>query len=758
MRWILLIIFIGWMAPSALAPPPAGLGNADFESGAVGDVPPGWFLPPMSRQAGYDALTTDDGPHEGNRCARIVHAGDAAPQGFGNLMQSINAAAYRGQRIAFKAAVRVNPADPNSRAQLWLRVDRPNNGMGFFDNMGDRPIQTTAWRDYEIVGEVAPDAVQLNVGLMLIGSGSACIDAAAITILGPAGAGDEPAAPLTDRGLKNLIALTRLLGYVRHFHPSDEAAAINWDDFVIAAFRAGSGIEAAESDEWLAERLFAVIQPVAPTVRVFVGEDRPETAAELLVPDDPIGLRLVSWMHHGYGQPATPGLYSSNRRFQSPDEPQRLNPAEPLIVDLTDDVHAAIPLVLYAEARGTLPRAAASPQPIQHPAGFVASGDDRATRLAAVATAWNILQHFYPYFDVVETDWPAALETALTSAATDLDSASFLRTLRRLIAQLHDGHGHVMHRAEQPSAGPPLAWDWIEEQLVVTHVDRSIADRVQPGDVVAMIDDVEAADAIQREEQFISAATPQFRRWRALQQLGAGPQGSEIRLALERGAEQLEITLPRSVFPASIVEPRPPKVHEIKPGVWYLDLNAIDDRDFNATLPNLQNAAGIIFDMRGYPSRLSIVPLAHLIDEAITCAQWHVPLVTVPDRRDLQFSVSDWQVNPIAPRLTCPVAFITDGRAISYAETWMGMVEHYRLAAIVGGPTAGTNGNVNPITLPGGYSVMWTGMKVLKHDGSQHHGIGIRPTIPASRTIAGVAAGRDELLEAAIEAVSKPRD
>jgi C-terminal processing protease CtpA/Prc len=113
----------------------------------------------------------------------------------------------------------------------------------------------------------------------------------------------------------------------------------------------------------------------------------------------------------------------------------------------------------------------------------------------------------------------------------------------------------------------------------------------------------------------------------------------------------------------------------------------------------------------------------------------------------------EWQISPSAPYLKARKAFITDGRAISAAESCMGIVENYRLGEIVGGPTAGTNGNVNPFSLPGGYTVTWTGMKVLKHDGSQHHGIGILPTIPVARTRAGVAAGRDELLERAIQAV-----
>lgn len=47
-------------------------------------------------------------------------------------------------------------------------------------------------------------------------------------------------------------------------------------------------------------------------------------------------------------------------------------------------------------------------------------------------------------------------------------------------------------------------------------------------------------------------------------------------------------------------------------------------------------------------------------------------------------------------------------------------------------------------------------MKVLKNDGSPHHAVGILPTIPAHRTIAGVQAGRDEMLERTIEAVSAP--
>lgn len=87
------------------------------------------------------------------------------------------------------------------------------------------------------------------------------------------------------------------------------------------------------------------------------------------------------------------------------------------------------------------------------------------------------------------------------------------------------------------------------------------------------------------------------------------------------------------------------------------------------------------------------------------------------------------------------------------AETYLGIIKHYQLAPIVGEPTAGTNGYTNFLTLPGGHTIRWTGMKVLKHDGSQHHGVGIQPDVLVSRTIQGVREGRDEQLERAIEII-----
>jgi C-terminal processing protease CtpA/Prc len=179
-----------------------------------------------------------------------------------------------------------------------------------------------------------------------------------------------------------------------------------------------------------------------------------------------------------------------------------------------------------------------------------------------------------------------------------------------------------------------------------------------------------------------------------------------------------------------------------------VDLERLEEDELRRALPQLASARGVVFDMRGYPrGRGSWQVLNHLSPDTLSSAQWLIPVATRPDRAGREYERSSWPVHPVPPHLSGRLVFLIDGRAISAAETFMGIVEHYRLGTIVGSTTAGTNGNVNPFSIPGGYRIWWTGMKVLKHDGSRHHGVGIRPDIEVLRTIAGVRAGRDEVLE-----------
>ena len=730
--------------------------NLDFEQGTTGQVPTGWRA--ATQTLGYPAETTDKTPRSGTKAAVLRSEPDAKinARSFGNLMQVVDAAPYRGRRVRLRGAVRVEPGEGGGRAYLWMRVDRPENKTGFFDNMFDRPITSGEWRFYEIVGDVEEDATDLTFGMMLAGRGKAYLDDVSIEDLGKPIVVAEPPRPLSKRGLENVAAFTRLLGYVRHFHPSDEAAATDWNVFAVEGIRA---VEGAKNAADLTRKLEAVFQLIAPTVSVYQTKKRPSVTGKVEQPSRHL-LKMVSWKHKGFGQKISP-IYQSERVYKEfPNTGQSsASPdwTKPFTADLGGGVSCVVPLALFADSTGTLPRNEAAKSFVDKKISLVKySGKDRTTRLADVALAWNVFQHFYPYFDVVKTDWSEVLPQTLKSAATDASEKDFARTLKLMVEQLHDGHGNVIYQSNSSIGALPVVLRWIENRMVISARSKDAGD-AQVGDIVVKIDGKPSLQALAETESLVSSATPQFKRFAALKSLREGANDSAVSLELQNAAGQTRIvTLRRTAAAGMLSESSLAKVEEIKPEIFYLDLDRITDEDFRAVLPKLEKAKGIVFDLRGYPNNVSPVILRHLTDKTIYSAHFTIPHITSPDRRNINYPDDNrWTLPPVAPRLTAKIAFLTDGRAISYAESYLGVVEAYKLGEIVGETTAGTNGNINPLNLMGGYRIFWTGMKVTKHDNSPHHGVGIKPTVPVSRTIRGIIEKRDEQLERAITTVSQ---
>ena len=72
---------------------------------------------------------------------------------------------------------------------------------------------------------------------------------------------------------------------------------------------------------------------------------------------------------------------------------------------------------------------------------------------------------------------------------------------------------------------------------------------------------------------------------------------------------------------------------------------------------------------------------------------------------------------------------------------------------IIGSTTAGADGNVSMILLPGGLRTMISGIGVYYPDGGETQRIGIVPDIEVQPTIEGIRNGKDELLDKAVEII-----
>src|SRR5260221_2016027 len=71
---------------------------------------------------------------------------------------------------------------------MWFSVDRePKNqgelNVGAFDNMQDRPINSSDWKHYDIVLPVDQDAQRLYVGVFVLGKGQAWFDDASLEVV-----------------------------------------------------------------------------------------------------------------------------------------------------------------------------------------------------------------------------------------------------------------------------------------------------------------------------------------------------------------------------------------------------------------------------------------------------------------------------------------------------------------------------------------------------------------------------------------------
>ena len=634
-------------------------------------------------------------PYKSTRTNRAITYKTATAK-FGSAATTIDANNYIGQEFVYKAKVRL--ADGPGTGHLWARVDNSNGKSIFFDNMSDRPIKSGNWAYYEIKGKIGSDAKQLLIGAFLMGSGEVNLDDVSLQI--------------NDNG--------------------------TWKEVYSEQF---------------------TNQKVGETSRSFSNEranSKPSPGYLFTIAQN-TGNEEDKWY-----------TIKSEKLEAKQKKPQLLYEEYPKVGEYTSKsigggLKAVVPLALYGTDNQTYPAAdKASLEKLKSnleamPAKEIV-GADLYTRLGDIAITWNIFQHFYPYFDIAKTDWQQDLRDALSRAYTDQTAIDFQRNLQQLTAKLKDGHIRVAAGESKATYQPPIEWEWIEGKLVITDVlDASTP--LSKGDIVTGIDGISAEAFFADVNKHISAATKGWLNYRAKTESLLGEEGTEMNLTVlkpDNSTSELRLKRSLSIMKAVSALPQSDNIKELAEGVMYINVDTAPMEAIKKAMPQLQQSKAIICDLRGYPNGNHEF-IQYLMSSPDTSRQWmQTPQIIYPDQEKLVgYKKSSWLMKPKRPQLTAKIIFLIDGRAISYAESYMSFIEHYKLATIVGQPTAGTNGNVNPFTLPGGYYISWTGMKVQKHDGSQHHGVGILPNVYVEKTIQGVRDGRDEFLEKAMEIATK---
>jgi hypothetical protein len=567
--------------------------------------------------------------------------------------------------------------------------------------------------------------------------------------------GDGPS-PQRHRALRAYEAQTafaHLYGYVRFFHATDAASSADWRKL---AAQGVAYVAAANTLGELTDALDDVFRPLAPQLQLWVSPEpepprpKPPRASE----------GLVYWQYQGYPGSIVALHKPPYYKVRVTNEPQGRPrygptpaPSTTIEGELTADLHARLPVVL-SNVGAARAAEGMSFEGLDFELGARAltpdGWEDEPVRVGTVVEIWNVLRHFYPYQAEVRVPWDKALYRAVAAASKASSIEEAVDAVRGLVHMLQDGHGYVGHPRLPRQRALPFRMEVVENEAVVTATEAP--DRFPLGAIVQSIGGEKALDRIRALEGKLSGSR-HWRRFRAAAwESTAGPAHTKTKVTIEDDAGR-RTTAGEFERNHPLVPARPEPIAVFDDGVFYVDLTRAQWSDIRERIEEIAVAPGVVFDMRGYPNETHRI-LDHLMTESEDIEWMQVPRYLEPGGHAVGWFPIGWHLRPETPHIYGHRAFLVSPAAISYSESVLSYVEAYGLGTLVGeAPSAGANGDIVRVDSLAGFFVVFSGMRVTRHDGRRFHVQGVAPQVKVQRTIEGLRQGRDEVLDGALQLV-----
>ena len=387
-------------------------------------------------------------------------------------------------------------------------------------------------------------------------------------------------------------------------------------------------------------------------------------------------------------------------------------------------------------------------------------------RLLALFRFWNAMRYYFPYMNVNGGDWAAVLEEFIPRMIAASDARSYHLAVRELSTRIHDGHVDAYSpeilRALQRGGRPP----WFE----VRSIDgRAVVWQLRPGapidtsgvrvgDVITHIDGVPVAKRREELAKYVAAGNPSIFEAKLLRDMLMARTES-VTYTVERHGVSLTRRIPTRG--ARIAPGRPlAEVAMMLPAtnVGYMDLGVLLVPQLDSAWAIVRHADGIVLDLRGYPPGATLWPLAErLLPEARPFATATFADSTYPGQVVWRGPAYIGPRRPKADYYRGRIAILVDERTGSHPEYAAMALRTAPESRVIGSQTAGADGNVTSITLPGPVRVSFTGVGIYYPDGRPTQRVGVAVDIAIRPTLQGVRAGRDEVLERAIQYIQTGR-
>jgi C-terminal processing protease CtpA/Prc len=403
-------------------------------------------------------------------------------------------------------------------------------------------------------------------------------------------------------------------------------------------------------------------------------------------------------------------------------------------------------------------------------------------RIFAVFRLWAAIDSRAPYRDLIGEDWDDVLRSFIPKVQQARGAREYHLAIAEMATHIHDSHALVRSTVlgeHFGTAAPPVRVRMIEGTPVIIGFRDEAAARAAGaavGDVILEVDGEPVTERIRRYAAYVSASTPQALTRDVVDRrsttaatggvLFGQPESAATVEVRSASGEVKTLVLPRRTAFTSLLEQRSGEILRLLPGnIGYADLDRLRPEMVGEMFDRFKNTTAIIFDMRGYPRGLSQASVASRLTDrhSVAAAIFYttVPAATSDPDADVEtlatVETSQQRFQGAPKPYRGKTVMLIDERTQSAAEHLGLFLEMANGTTFIGSETAGANGNVTTIRLPGQISVSFSGLGVKHADGRQLQRVGLVPDVRVTPTLEGIRAGRDEVLEAAIEFLTQRR-
>lgn len=730
----ILVVLYSFNASSQTTESPT-LWNLDFETVEKG-MPAGWnnFGSPNYTIAS-DSIIKRSGKY-----AASIEFSEAAPDFKALAFNLPNN--YAGKEITLSGYIKTENVT-DGFVGLWMRIDP---GIAF-DNMQDFGLKgTTDWTKYEITLDMDPEKTErIVLGGLMAGTGKIWLDDFTVTIDGknirdlkpfqrkifPAELDKEfdegsQIADFTPNAhqVENLTSLGYVWGFLKYYHPNVAKGDYNWD-----------------------YELFRILP------KMIAATNNSERDAV-----------LMSWID-GLGE------FPKGKKLKVKAKNVKIEPDFAWIDNSNFSVELVSKLVAVKNAKRSdenyymgLRPGVRNPDIKNENAYGSMKYPDAGFRLLAAYRYWNIIQYYFPYKHLIEEDWKLVLEEFIPTflaAKNDMDYS--LRCLE-IIGRVHDSHASIWGKNEALDVFwgvnyAPIEVTFIENKAVVTDFhDAELGKQtgLEIGDVITAIND-QSVDEMVKARLIHTPASNYPTQLRNIAGNLLCTNDSTMNITFLRNDQSESRTVsaysPENMQISSIFEDPDTSFRLIQDGIAYINHGELKIADLNEIWKAIEPTKGLIIDIRNYPSDFPIYELSALLMPKKTS-------FVKFSKGSLEYPGLFTYTKPLTvgkrknkESYKGKVIILVDETSQSSAEFHTMAYQVHPNATIIGSTTAGADGNISRFTLPGYIVTAISGIGVYYPDGTETQRIGIVPDIELRPTVKGFQAGRDELLEKAIEMI-----